>query len=282
MSGKAGTCTSEKNTATVGSAQTPVIDTNSATAVLCIGSDLTVDKIVNGSFTRTYPWSIDKVAKSDKVTVDGQGNATGSYDVTVTAGAGVDSAWAMSGTVTVTNPNDWQAASITGITDTYDGGGTCTVTTVSVGGGTPQAVSFPYSLAKGATAVFGYSCTFAAKPAYDGTNSATVSWSAGFTAPHPSATGTAPVTEGTTWSKTLVNDTVTITDDHATPGDVSDDTVLGTLQLGGRVRRDRSPVDALVHDSAAGAEGWHVCRPGEHRERGRRRQGGARPPTTPR
>ena len=229
VSTKPGTCTSVQNTATVASGQ-QTLASDDATAKLCVGADLAVTKNVVGSFTRTYPWSIEKTATSDKVTVDGQGKATGSYTVTVTAGDGQDSAWAMSGTVTVTNPNDWQDVSLTGITDTYDGGGTCTVDQVKTGGSF-GAVSFPYSLAKGATAVFGYSCTFATKPAYDGTNTATASWDGRVAAtPSSSASGTAAVTESGTWSPTKVNADVTITDDHATPGDVSDDTVLGTLQ----------------------------------------------------
>ncbi len=203
------------NTATVTGNTTGVLDTDSAYGKVCEGADLTITRIDARGFTRTYPWSIEKATTTPKITV-ANGKATGSYDVTVTAGDGVDGpTWSMTGTITVHNPNTWEAVSVTSLPVTYSGGGTCAVT----------GESFPVSIAASGQHDFAYSCDFGGvKPSYSGDITARANWSAAaaFTT-NDHVTDVLSITEAN-WTKTLVNDTVTVVDDNATPGDTSDDT----------------------------------------------------------
>ena len=45
-----------------------------------------------------------------------------------------DSGYDVSGSITVTNPNDWEDITLTSLTDTLTGGGTCTITEPAAGG----------------------------------------------------------------------------------------------------------------------------------------------------
>ena len=178
-------------------------------------ADLTITRIDNRAFTRTYPWSIEKATTTPKITVS-NGKATASYDVTVTAGDGVDGpTWSMTGTITVHNPNDWEAVSVTSLPVSYSGGGTCAVT----------GESFPVSIAASGQHAFAYSCDFGGvKPSYSGNISATANWNATTAVtPNDHVTDALAITEAD-WTKTLVNASVTVVDDHATPGNTADDT----------------------------------------------------------
>lgn len=131
--------------------------------------------------------------------------------MTVTPNGFVDSAWTTSGTITVTNPNDWETVTVTSVTDAIDAslGGTCTVTGLTA----QNAV-----LAKGGGSLtLNYSCSYPTKPSsYTGTNTATATWDAG--AAHTtsgSATGQAPVNFAMTKE---VNKTVTVTDQAVVTG----------------------------------------------------------------
>jgi hypothetical protein len=158
--------------------------------------DLTVTKVASSTFTRTYKWSITKTV--DKTVLDPGGTAT--YTVTVTETGFTDSAWQVSGTIHVTNPNDWEAITAN-VSDAVDNGGTCSVT-----GGSSVV------LAASASADLPYSCTYSSAPSSSsGTNTATATWdsTAAYT-PDGSATGTA--TFAFTTPTTRVNQTITVTD----------------------------------------------------------------------
>ncbi|NKG21175.1 SpaA isopeptide-forming pilin-related protein [Paeniglutamicibacter terrestris] len=194
---------------------------DSATVDVCLGADLVVTKNVTGAFNRSYPWDIEKTA------VDGDGpyetNADGEvvvdYQVTVTPGTPTDSNWAMTGVMTVENPNDWQDITAT-LSDSVDvgGGAQCVVTGVTgdatVADLVPGTPEFDAVIAKNSTMDFDYSCTFTSLPSYTGINTATATWdmATAFT-PTGTASGTAAVSVGT-WTETALNKTVTITDDH--------------------------------------------------------------------
>lgn len=192
-----GTCTSHDNTATFTTSDTGTTGSASQTVKVCVGVDLKVTKDATPSFTRTYNW---KIAKSvDKTLLDPGGTAT--YTVTVTETDFTDSAWQVSGTITVTNPNDWESITLTGVTDAVDNGGNCTVS------GSTTA-----TIAANGTATLSYSCTYSSAPtSSSGTNIATASWdkAAAFT-PDGSAQGTHTFAF-TTPTKT-VNQTITVTD----------------------------------------------------------------------
>ena len=203
------------NTATITGSTSGVLGSDSAYGKVCEGADLTITRLDARGFTRTYPWSIEKATTTPKI-VSTDGTATGSYDVTVTAGDGVDGpTWSMTGTITVHNPNSWEAVSVTSLPVTYSGGGTCAVT----------GESFPVSIPAGGQHGFAYSCDFGGvKPSYSGDITARANWSAAAAyTTNDHVTDVLSITEAD-WSKTLVNDTVTVVDDNATPGDTSDDT----------------------------------------------------------
>ncbi|NHB84652.1 hypothetical protein G7085_08610 [Tessaracoccus sp. HDW20] len=176
----AGTCETVDNTA--GIVQTG--QSSSADVTVCSGADLTVDKNTVNSFDRSYMWTIEKTGPTGRLYADPvTGKVTAGYEVTVTPIGHTDSGWAMSGEITVTNPNLWQDVTATVSDEVSLGtGATCTVTGVT---GDPAAVDadatapgFQYVVPRDTTLVFGYSCTFAGQPDYTGSNTAVVTWDA--------------------------------------------------------------------------------------------------------
>ncbi len=210
----AGTCTTHPNTATFTTDSTPPTTGSASQSVkVCVGKDLTVIKTAIPTFTRTYTWNISKAV--DKTTVKQVGgSATFTYTVIASQTGFVDSAWAVNGTITVSNPNDWEAVTVN-VTDTIDNGGTCAVTS-----GTNVSV------AAGASVTLTYGCTYtsAPSPLTGGTNTATAAWDkTTASTPDGSATGTKAVSFST--PTTTVNKTITVTDtfNGGTP------TTLGTV-----------------------------------------------------
>jgi uncharacterized repeat protein (TIGR01451 family) len=195
----AGTCTTHDNTATfttdssgtTGSAQKSVKD--------CVGADLAVTTTATPAFTRTYHWSILKSVNATKVTTAGA-TATFTYTVTAAESGFADSAWSATGTVTVHNPNDWEAITAT-VTDAVDNGGLCSVT---------NGADVP--IAAGASVQLAYSCSYAGAPSpAGGTDSATATWSAAtYATPHGTAANQAGV--AFTTPSTLLARTITPTD----------------------------------------------------------------------
>lgn len=154
--------------------------------------DLTVSKTATPTFTRTFDWTTAKTV--DHALVDSATNATFTYTVTATKGTGVDSAWAISGTITVTNTNPIAV-------DVTLGDGTCTLA--------HAALTVPAN----GTATSDYNCGFSSGAS--GTNTASATWAttgamAGTTG---SASGTANYAFVT--PTTLVDDSATITDSFA-------------------------------------------------------------------
>ena len=95
------------------------------------------------------------------------GTATFNYTVKVTPDGCTDSGWAVSGKITVANPNAFAIAGVS-VTDAIDNGGACTVT-----GGTNVTVPADGNV------VLDYSCTYAAaRSPTAGTNTATATWDA--------------------------------------------------------------------------------------------------------
>src|SRR5438874_1019648 len=209
----AGTCKTHDNTATFTTSTNGTTGSASQTVKVCVGADLTVTKSATPTFTRTYGWTISKAVDKTLVKQVG-GSATFNYTVVGAQTGFVDSAWAVSGTITVSNPNDWEAITTT-VSDAIDNGGTCALTN-----GTNV------SIAHSGSANFAYTCAYtsAPNPLLGGTNTGTASWDkAGAATPNASANGTAAVSFAT--PTTLVNATVTVTD-HFNGGTP---TTLGTV-----------------------------------------------------
>ena len=152
------------------------------------GSDLTVTKTATPTYTRTYTWDITKESDATYNLLAGQ-SVDHDYAVGVTQ-TYVDSAWKVTGTITVTNPNTYAVTNVS-VVDTINSGGVCTVS--------GQASLLIASIAaNGNSGPLGYECTYAAAPnPASGTNTATATWDkvANFT-PTGSASGTAPAVFG--------------------------------------------------------------------------------------
>jgi hypothetical protein len=196
----AGTCTSHPNTATFTTNSTGTTGTASQTVKDCQGADLAVSKTASPAFNRKFTWNITKGVDNANVTTIGGAPHTYNYTVSVTHNAGTDSGWTVTGTITVTNPNNWEAITAN-VTDAVDNGGSCTVT-----GGT--GVSIP----KSGSVQLPYSCTYSSAPSKsNGTNTATATWDkTAASTPHGSASGTATFAFGT--PTTIVDGKVSVTD----------------------------------------------------------------------
>lgn len=182
--------------------------TAATTAVVCVGKDLDVTKNVVAGLTRTYLWDITKTADVPTLTTLDDGSVTADYSVRVQAKGFDDTNWLMTGAITVKNPNLWEAVTLTGVQDVYEGT-TCTITDAAGN----------LTLGAGKTRTYHYSCTFGSKPPYAGTNTATVTWDkAAAHTPTGTASGTKAVTEAM-WTESPVNKTVSVYDDWTKPGE---------------------------------------------------------------
>jgi hypothetical protein len=203
VTGTPGTCVSQGNTATFTTNTTGTTGSSSQSVQLCTPEDLIVTKDANPSFTRTYNWSISKTVDKTLVEQLGGGTATLNYTVKVSETGFTDSNWQVMGTIIVSNPNDFESITLTGVADALDNSGTCKIT----GGNTTAAIP------TGGIAALSYTCSYPSQPAYNTTvtNTATATWNqAAASTPSGSATGSA--TFKFTAPTTTVNKTVTITD----------------------------------------------------------------------
>jgi len=198
VTGTPGTCVNQDNTATFTADTSGTTGSASQTVTLCVGADLGVSKGATPTFTRSYAWSIAKSV--DRTLVDQLGgSATFNYTVKVNQTSVTDSAWHAMGSITITNPNDWEAITAS-VADLVNNGGVCT------------PVDAVVTVPAGSAVTDGYACTYAAAPSpADGTNTATATWdAAAASTPDGSAQGTAPVNFDS--PTTTVNRTITVKD----------------------------------------------------------------------
>jgi hypothetical protein len=202
-----GTCQTHDNTATFTTDDTGTTGSSGQTVTVCGGADLKVSKTATPAFTRTYTWDIKKSVDKTLVEQIG-GTTTFNYTVKACETSFSDSAWTVTGTITVTNPNDWEDIALTLLSDKVDDGGTCQVSSDN----SVFVDSLTLTVKKSSSATIYYQCTYASAPSpASGVNTATAKWD--FTAastPDGSASGTANFSF-TTPSKT-VNKTVTVKD----------------------------------------------------------------------
>jgi hypothetical protein len=247
-----GTCTTFPNTASVATIR-PVaeglqvtqeavtLDSASASVELCGGLPLGIDATAGGSFDREFLWLIDKSVDNTTITNSNGQTATFNYTVSVTPNGTADSGYALSGTVTVSNPNDWEdvVGDVTVASD-LGGGVSCTV----VDG---ENATIP----KGDGKSFAYSCTFTGTPALTGTVTATVDWDA-------AAAATTDATASKVQPVSLVvatetNRTITVTDDKTDPAN--------PVQLGTATYDDGAATFtySLTKAGSAGTAAGPVC-----------------------
>src|SRR4029077_5546074 len=103
----AGKGTAHGNTATFTTDTTGATGSASTTVTVYVGADLTVSKTATASFARAYNWTISKAVDKNVVQQSG-GTATFKYTVNAAETGFSDSGWKVAGTITVTNPNDWE------------------------------------------------------------------------------------------------------------------------------------------------------------------------------
>lgn len=168
IAGPSGTCTVNGNTATYTTNDTATTGSAEAKVNDCQGADLTAATTADPAFTRTASWNVTKAV--DKTLVEQQsGSATFTYTVKASQTGATDSAWTVTGTITVHNPNDWEPVSLTGVSDAVDNGGSCTVE-----GDRQQTIP-----AEGDSVGLTYTCVYATAPSpATGTNTATATWDA--------------------------------------------------------------------------------------------------------
>jgi hypothetical protein len=202
FTGTPGACTDYPNTATFTTNDTGTTGQASQSVKVCVGADLTASKTATPYFTRKYNWSIKKsVDKSGTVNVS-PGNVTLNYTVTVTEGTATDSAWKVTGVISVTNPNLWEPITAN-VSDAVDNGGSC-----KVEGDAVHQAQIPIN----STALLNYTCTWSSAPsATSGTNTATVTWD-GTGASTPDSSTKATAGFAFTTPTTTIDKSVTLTD----------------------------------------------------------------------
>ena len=171
-----------------------------------------MSKTAAGGFTRTYDWTIAKSATPATQTIAAGTLATVSYGVTVTPNGFSDSDQHLAGTITVSNPNDWQDITAT-VTDLVDIDGVTCSLMVNSSPVLEAVVTVPRA-SRGAagTVTVDYSCTGDFGGVYTGTNTATATWNAAEAhTPNDSKSGDADVA----MAERSVNDTIHVTDTPA-------------------------------------------------------------------
>jgi hypothetical protein len=197
---EAGTCIDVPNTVKIFTADDVKLDEDTVSSEICAGADLTVIKTATPTFTRTYGWGITKAVDKTIVRQVG-GSATFNYTVTASQTGVTDSAWAVTGTITVSNPNDWQAVPLLSVSDSLSSGESCDVT-----------IDLSPIAANG-TRAGTYSCPPLASGA-SGVNTVTVGWDA-VAASTPSGSATNTADYAFTTPTTKVNETINVTDSYA-------------------------------------------------------------------
>jgi hypothetical protein len=187
---------------------------------------VTVDKTVEASVTRTYPWTIAKEAdgEPDHINIFAGDTAEIDWTVTATVGTPTDSDATISGTITIHNPTgsdpfDPVAAEIESIEDLLTQGAVETSFVVEC----PDVDAFPFVLGPGGTLECTYSGTSTSDD--DGTNTATVTLNVLDSQGDPVDTiqfdGSADL-DFADATVELIDECIVVTDDHPVPDTVLD------------------------------------------------------------
>lgn len=100
------------NTATIVGTQ---LSDSASVTVNCY--DLTVTKTANTTFDRSYLWNVEKVADATEITLASGESYDIHYTVTATKTGETNTNHAVSGTITIANPNPTRSADLTGVAD---------------------------------------------------------------------------------------------------------------------------------------------------------------------
>ncbi len=221
----------------------------------CYDYELVVSKTANPEFTRTYTWTIDKSGDQTALRLAVGETFTVDYEVTVDA-TYTDSDWAVSGTITIYNPDPTYPAYISGVSDVVSPD---LAATVDCG----ENVSFPYTLASGGT----LDCSYrAALPdASTRTNTATVTVSGGNVR---GGSGSREVTFVNAAPTTEVDDCIDVTDDkYGSLGTVCYEDLPQTFSYSLNIRYDECGIHNYVNTASfttndtgtTGSDSWTVA-----------------------
>lgn len=159
----------------------------------CFDFEVVVSKTAETSFTRTYDWGINKIADQTELVLSGDQIFNVNYTVEAFVESKTDSDWAVSGDITIYNPDPNFVATIESVTDT-------------ISDGIDASVNCPdWSIPAGGS----INCSYESTPLPDGTNrinTATVETSGSV----GGGSGTADVIFGE--PSTKVNDCVDVED----------------------------------------------------------------------
>ena len=244
--GVPGECTTYDNTAKVVATDSKDSDSDTETVEVCVDlDDLVVTKTAKPAFARDFDWSIEKSVKGASSQEVPQGTpGSFDYDVVVTPSAAKDTAFIVTGTISVTNPNATTVAGVQ-LADTLPGG-TCTI----------DKPAGPVSVAKG-TSTYDYSCVMpGATASTTGTNTATATWDK---AAYYGTSGTASGTAGFDFAKatpTETDATATVTDTQVDLDGTSPDGVVVKASDGPRTFTytkafDGVPGECTTYDNTA-------------------------------
>jgi uncharacterized repeat protein (TIGR01451 family) len=156
---------------------------------------LTVTKTATPSFTRTWTWHVHKSADQTSFALADGATASTNWNVAVTKDAPVDSAWSLSGSITVHNPNGFAVDGVV-VTDGLGGSVTCPATTVAANGN--LVCTYVVSRPNGASGTNTATATTTTAGVPQGTGGASFA----FTAPTTKVNENVDVadTNGKTWS----------------------------------------------------------------------------------
>jgi hypothetical protein len=135
----------------------------------CYDVEAQVSKTADTSFTRTYKWKIDKSADPDTLNLATGGTGSSHYTIVVDKNGYQDSAWAVSGKITATNPLNNQSITINSINDVLSPSNTAASVTDCTSGG--NDITLPHTLAPDASLECSYSASLSSGT--NGTNTAT-------------------------------------------------------------------------------------------------------------
>jgi hypothetical protein len=189
-------------------------------------ADLTASKTADGTYDKTYTWTIEKsaaIADDSLTTID--------YEVTVSPDAGTISDVKVTGQITVNNPND-EAVVISGITDKLSDDTDCVVDLDTDNDSDVDADDL--TIAGLGSKSYDYSCDLLGLPAGDLTNKATVSWDDQTLADDSELEAGSANAESATivFTGTDIDECIDVKDDNGTPGNTADDVVLGKVCVG--------------------------------------------------
>jgi uncharacterized protein (DUF2344 family) len=200
--------------------------TGSSSATVTVACyDISVSKDASTSLTRTWTWTINKVEDDSWALFTGE-SGTSDFDVNVNASS-TDSNWGVAGAITVTNNHPTRVAVINSLSD---------VVSPAIAATVDCGVTFPYEIAANGGTL---SCSYSASlpDASSRTNTATATQQLYTFDSSKAATadgttnysGNADVVFDSLTSVDDVDEEVTVTDDHWTPGVPGDDVTLGTV-----------------------------------------------------